>query len=140
MILLDTNVVSEMMRDRPEPRVVAWLNRQIAEDLALSSVSLSEVLLGIAALPDGRRKIALSQSFGAQMATLFGPRILPFDAAAAKAYALLVSQARALGRAIGRADREIAAIAMVHGLVVASRDIAPFDAAGLVVVNPWNIP
>ena len=140
MILLDTNVVSEMMRDRPEPRVVAWLNKQIAEDLALSSVSLSEVLLGIAALPDGRRKIALSQSFGAQMATLFGSRILSFDAAAAKAYALLVSQARTLGRAIGRADGEIAAIAMVHGLVVASRDTAPFDAAGLMVVNPWNIP
>ena len=97
-------------------------------------------LLGIAALPDGRRKIALSQSFGAQVANLFGPRILPFDAAAAKAYALLVSQARAFRRAIVRADGEIAAIAMVHGLVVASRDTAPFDAAGLVVVNPWNIP
>jgi predicted nucleic acid-binding protein len=139
MILLDTNVVSEMMRDRPDPRTVAWLNNKIVEDLAISTISLSEILLGIASLPDGRRKIGLSQSFGAQVAGLFGSRILSFDVAAAQAYAMLVSQACAQGRAIGRADGEIAAIAMARGLIVASRDTAPFEAAGLMVINPWSI-
>jgi predicted nucleic acid-binding protein len=139
MILLDTNVVSEMMRDRPDPRTVAWLNNKIVEDLAISTISLSEILLGIASLPDGRRKIGLSQSFGAQVAGLFGSRILSFDVAAAQAYAMLVSQARAQGRDIGRADGEIAAIAMARGLIVASRDTAPFEAAGLMVINPWSI-
>lgn len=138
MILLDTNVVSETMRRVPDPRVVAWLDAQAAETLYFSTVSLAELLLGVAVLPGGRRKTELALSLGAQSAVLFGDRVLPFDIAAARAYAEIVGGARAVGRTIGFADGQIAAIAVTRALAVASRDTAPFEAAGLVVVNPWR--
>lgn len=135
MILLDTNVVSEAMRPSPEPVVRAWLNDQAAEALYLSSVTLAELLFGIACMRFGRRKDALGSSLNDFLA-LFGPRVLPFDAEAARSYALLRS--RAAGRAIGTADGYIAAIAAAHNLIVATRDTAPFEAAGLTVINPWQ--
>jgi toxin FitB len=138
MILLDTNVVSEMMRVAPDPGVVDWLDAQLAETLHLSAVSLAELLLGIAVLPDGRRKSELSLSLGTQAAALFGPRVLGFDETAAGAFAIIVSRAHASGFSIGTADAQIAAIAATHRLVVATRDTAPFAAAGLTVINPWN--
>lgn len=137
MILLDTNVVSEAMRPSPEPVVRAWLNDQAAEALYLSSVTLAELLFGIACMPFGRRKDALGSSLNDFLA-LFGPRVLPFDAEAARSYALLRARARAAGRAIGTADGYIAAIATAHNLIVATRDTAPFEAAGLTVINPWQ--
>ncbi|HYG86833.1 MAG TPA: type II toxin-antitoxin system VapC family toxin [Azospirillum sp.] len=138
MILLDTNVVSETMRAAPEPRVVAWLDAQLVETLHLSAVSLAELLLGIAVLPDGKRKVQLGIDLTTRAAGLFGERVLPFDARAASAYADVVSRARAGGRAIGVADGQIAAIAAARGLIVATRDVAPFEAAGVPVVNPWT--
>jgi predicted nucleic acid-binding protein len=140
MILVDTNVVSEMMRRAPDPKVVAWLDAQVAETLYLSAVSLAELLLGIAVLPDGRRKVELGLSLGGRAAALFGPRVLAFDYAAAKAFAAAVSQARAAGRQIGMADGQIAATAAAHGLMVATRDTTPFEAVGLKVINPWDEP
>ena len=137
MILLDTNVISETMRATPEPRVIAWLDAQIADTLYLSAVSLAELLLGVAVLPDGKRKAHLASEPTARAAALFGSRVLSFDAAAAAAYAEVVSRARSSGRAIGVADGQIAAIATAHGLIVATRDVAPFEAAGVPVVNPW---
>ena len=111
MILLDTNVVSEPMRPNGNPAVRAWLDRQVAETLYLTATSLSG---------------------------LFGSRILPFDRTAAIAYAPLVRRARKGGRSISVADGQIAAIAAVHGLTVATRDTAPFIAAGVPVTNPWE--
>ena len=137
MILVDTNVVSEMMRRSPEPRVVAWLDEQIAETLFLSTVSLAELLLGIAVLPQGRRKHELGQSLALRLTTLFGSRLLGFDAQAAEAYATVVARARAAGRPVGLADGQIAAIAATHRLSVATRDTAPFEAGGVPFVNPW---
>jgi toxin FitB len=137
MILVDTNVVSEMMRHAPEPRVVAWLDDQSAETLFLSTVSLAELLLGIAVLPQGRRKMELGQSLALQLAGLFGPRLLPFDADAAEAYSRVVTKALAAGRPMGFADGQIAAVAAAHRLAVATRDTAPFEAGGVTVVNPW---
>lgn len=138
MILLDTNVVSETMRATPEPRVVAWLDAQLAETLHLSAVSLAELLLGIAVLPDGKRKVQLAVDLTTRAAALFGERVLPFDAGAASMYADIVSRARAAGRAIGIADGQIAGIAAARGLIVATRDVGPFEAAGVSVVNPWS--
>lgn len=138
MILLDTNVVSETMRTTPEPRVVAWLDAQLAETLHLSPISLAELLLGIAVLPDGKRKVQLGLDLTRWAAALFGERVLSFDATAAQAYAEIVSRARAGGRAIGVADGQIAAIAAARGLIVATRDATPFEAAGVAVVNPWT--
>ncbi len=137
MILLDTNVISETMRAVPEPRVIAWLDAQAVETLYLSTISLAELLLGIAVLPDGRRKTQLELGLEDKAAALFGPRLLPFDTAAARAYADIISRARTAGRAIGVADGQIAAIAAACGLIVATRDTAPFEAAGVAVVNPW---
>ena len=136
MILLDTNVVSETMRKAPEPRVVTWLDAQAAETLFLTTISLAELLFGIAVLHTGRRKATL-QSAMIENAALFGDRLLSFDVAAAQAYAEIMSKARRAGRAIGVADGQIAAIAAAHRLTVATRDEAPFEAAGIPVVNPW---
>lgn len=138
MILLDTNVVSEMMRAVPDPRVVAWLDAQVVETLHLSTVSLAELLLGVAVLPDGKRKAQLQGSLDGALQALFGERLLTFDAAAAQAYARLISRARMIGRPIGPMDGMIGAIAEAHRLIVASRDVAPFEAAGLTVISPWS--
>lgn len=137
MILIDTNVVSETMRAAPATRVVAWLDAQVAETLYVSAVSMAELLSGVAVLPDGRRKIELGPMLGTRAAALFGGRILPFDLAAAEAYAGIVARARAAGRAVGLADGQIAAIAMARGLAVATRDTGPFVAAGVPTIDPW---
>lgn len=135
MILVDTNVVLETMRAVPDPAVIAWPDAQLAESLYLSSINLSELLLGIAVLPDGRRKIELRSVLLSQALVLFGDRVLTFDVPAAEAYATIVSRARATGVAIGVADGQIAAIATARGFAVATRDTKPFEAA---VINPWT--
>lgn len=139
MIILDTNVVSEPMKPDGHRGVQAWLDDQIAETLYLTSISLSELLLGVEVLPDGKRKAGLAAALSDLLSTLFGARVLPFDQQAATMYAGRVSQARAAGRAISTADGQIAAIAAVHGFTVATRDTAPFVAAGVPVVNPWEV-
>ena len=137
MIVLDTNVVSEAMKPKPDPSVRAWLNEQSADTLYLSSVSLAELLFGIAALPDGRRKNMLSEALDGLMA-LFRGRVLSFDADAARKYAELATTARTAGRGFPVPDGYIAAIAVSQGHQVASRDMAPFEAANLDVINPWE--
>jgi predicted nucleic acid-binding protein len=138
MILIDTNVVSETMRRSPEIKVVAWLNSQASETLHLSAISLAELMLGIAVMPNGRHKTELGLALGERALGLFKERVLAFDEAAASAYASVISRARASGQPIGMADGQIAAIAITHGLTVATRDTVPFEAAGLPVINPWN--
>ncbi|WP_018236868.1 type II toxin-antitoxin system VapC family toxin [Ensifer sp. BR816] len=137
MILLDTNVVSEAMKPEPNLAVRSWLNEQAAETLYLSSVTLAELLFGIGALPDGRRKKALAETLDGVL-ELFGDRVLPFDVEAARHYAGLAVKARAAGRGFPTPDGYIAAIAASKGFIIATRDISPFEAAGLAVVNPWN--
>jgi predicted nucleic acid-binding protein len=139
VIIVDTNVVSEPMKADGNSRVRNWLDDQIAETLYLTSISLSELLLGVRVLPDGKRKEGLAAALTELLTELFGPRILSFDQQAAAAYAVRVSRARASGRAISMADGQIAAIAAVQGFTVATRDTAPFIAAGVPVVNPWEI-
>ena len=138
MIILDTNVVAEPMRASGNPGVQAWLDEQAAETLYLTATSLSELLLGIEILPDGKRKKGLSAALSELLVRLFGLRILPFDQQAAMAYAPLVGRARAGGRLISVADAQIAAIAAVHGFTVATRDFAPFVAVGVPIINPWD--
>lgn len=138
MIVLDTNVVSEPMRRNGSPAVRAWLDRQVAETLYLTATSLSELMVGIEILPDGKRKEGLDIALSELLNMLFGSRILPFDRMAALAYAPLAGRARAAGRPISVADGQIAAIAVVHGYTVATRDTAPFVAAGVPVINPWE--
>jgi toxin FitB len=138
MILLDTNVVSEPIRRHPDTRVLDWLDAQVIETLYFSTISLAELLLGVENLPIGRRRTALAAALKQQIADLFGDRIIPFDIAAAEAYAKVVARARSQGQAISIADGQIAGVAAANKFRVASRDDQPFRAAGLVVINPWK--
>lgn len=137
MIVLDTNVVSEAMKPAPHPSVGAWLNDQAAETLYLSSVTLAELLFGISALPAGKRKAMLAQALDGLLG-LFRDRVLPFDTDAARRYADLAVTAKTRGRGFPTPDGYIAAIAASRGFIVASRDTAPFEAAGMSVINPWE--
>lgn len=140
MILLDTNVVSEPLKLTCDVGVLTWIDAQIIETLYLSTISLAELRFGIAALPSGKRRDTLHASLEQRILPLFAGRILPFDAAASAAYAMLRARVRTEGKAIAPADGYIAATATAHGLIVATRDIGPFVAAGLTVINPWNTP
>ena len=137
MILLDTNVVSEAMRPKPDQNVLAWLDAQAAETLYLSTVSLAELLLGIESLPAGKRREVLAAALAEQVIALFGERVVPFDLAAAQTYAKTVTRARRHGHPIAVADAQIAATAASRHFGVATRDEAPFRAAGVPVINPW---
>ena len=137
MILLDTNVVSEAMTREPHPRVRAWLDAQAAETLFLSSITVAELLVGIGALPAGKRKDTLAAALD-DVLDLFIARVLPFDTAAARHYADLAVKARAGGKGFPTPDGYIAAIAATHGFAVASRDTSAFKAAGLTVIDPWT--
>ncbi|AOJ89748.1 plasmid stability protein StbB [Burkholderia sp. MSMB0856] len=137
MILVDTNVISEPLRREPSLAVIEWLDAQNVETLFLAAISLAEMRFGVAALPEGRRRDWLHQSIEQRIVPLFRGRVLPFDDAASKAYASLRAKARATGNALASADGFIAATAAANGLIVATRDVAPFEAAGLRVIDPW---
>ncbi len=137
MIVLDTNVVSEAMKPAPHPAVLAWLNEQATETLYLSTVTLAELLFGIRALPASKRRDMSTQALDGLM-RLFRDRVLPFDMDAARHYAELAVAARAAGRGFRTPDGYIAAIAASRGFIVASRDRAPYQAACVTVINPWN--
>jgi predicted nucleic acid-binding protein len=138
VILVDTNVISEPLKAQGDPRVVAWLDRQPAETLFISTISVSEILFGIAALAAGKRRDRLAEAFENVVLRLFSGRLLSFDLEAARAYASLMSAARARGLSISVVDGQIAAIAQANGFSVATRDETPFRAAGLNIVNPWT--
>jgi predicted nucleic acid-binding protein len=138
MIVLDTNVISEVTKPAPAAAVLAWLNDQPAETLYLSSVTLAEMSFGIATLPAGKRKNLLAQAFD-KWIDLFAGRLLSFDEDAARRYAELALAARQNGRGLPLPDGYIAAIAASHGFIVASRDTSPFAACGVEVIDPWKV-
>jgi predicted nucleic acid-binding protein len=137
MIILDTNVASEPMRPACAPAVTAWFDRQERAKLYLTAINLSELLFGIALAPEGRRKQGLAAGLVALKKSI-STDVLSFDEAAAMAYSELMARARAKGFAISEPDGQIAAIAKVRGFAVATRDVAPFKAAGVAVINPWE--
>jgi len=137
VILLDTNLVSEAIKPSPHPAVLAWLDAQAAETLFLSSITVAELLFGIGALPDGKRKNLLAARIDGLL-DQFAGRVLPFDAEAARRYASLAVKARAAGRGFPAPDGYIAAIAAAQGFAVASRDTSAFSAAGLTVIDPGS--
>ncbi|WP_423763438.1 type II toxin-antitoxin system VapC family toxin [Burkholderia sp. NLJ2] len=137
MILVDTNVIAEPLRREPSAAVIEWLDAQNAETLFLAAISLAEIRFSVATLPEGRRREQLHQRIEQRVLSLFRGRILPFDDAASKAYASLWARARAAGNAIAPVDAFVAATAEANGLIVATRDVAPFEAVGLRVIDPW---
>jgi hypothetical protein len=139
MIILDTNVISEPLRPAGEGAVLTWLDQQDVETLYLTSVTVAELRFGIAALPLGKRRRRLEKDFEKRILSLFTRRILPFDEDAAIPYARIRSEARSKGEAIGITGAFIAAIAAHRGFTVATRDVSPFETAGIPVINPWNL-
>lgn len=137
MIILDTNVISEPMRAAPDPAVIAWLNGQPDAALFTTSITVMELRFGIERLPEGRRKSDLWDVLDFTLSRLVGPRVLIFDTPAAAMAARIAAEAEKAGMPMGQADAQIAAIASTHGFAIATRDVAPFQAAGLAVINPW---
>lgn len=138
MILLDTNVVSEPLRPLPSQAVVAWINAQPLETLFLSAITVAELRAGLSLLPAGKRRSALQDALEKRVLPLFAGRVLAFDMGCTPAYAELLARGRSKGESIAMADACIAAIAATHRLTVASRDTAPFVAAGVEVIDPWD--
>ena len=137
MIVLDTNVVSELMRTTPQPEVLAWLDDQPTSTLFVTTITEAEILTGIAILPDGRRRRGLTAAVERAFGILFAGRMLSFDSAAAHAYASIAAARRAVGNPISQADCEIAAIARSQGASVATRDVKGFRDCGIEVASPW---
>jgi predicted nucleic acid-binding protein len=137
MILLDTNVVSELMRPAPSEAVLAWFAAQDAGDLYLSAIGEAELRRGAALLPAGKRRDQLMATIDAMIAEDFAGRILPFDSAAAQAFVLVFLERRAAGRPISFADCQIAATARAQGAAIATRNTADFAGCGIAVIDPW---
>lgn len=136
--LLDTNVLSEMLRAAPNAAVTAWVAAQPAESLFVSSVTQAEMLLGARLLPAGKRRQSLQTALAAMFAEDFAQRILAFDSAAVPGYVNVVCNRRAAGRPISQFDAQIAAIALRHGDKLATRNVSDFEGCGLSLVDPWQ--
>ena len=138
MILLDTNVVSELMKPAPAAAVARWIAEQPATTLYTSSITQAEVLHGILLLPAGRRRSTLEAAAEAMFDEDFGGRVLPFGGEAARAYAQIAAQRRRSGRSISHFDAQIAAIARSARASVATRNVGDYEECGITIVNPWD--
>jgi len=140
MFLLDTNVVSELMRPKPEPSVEAWVAGQPPKDLFLSAVSEAELRYGAAILPKGRRRATLFSDIEGMLQRAFGDRVLPFDREAARTFGDIGAMRRAVGLNVDPVDCQIAAIARCRGLTVVTRNVSHFEGMGIALVDPWAKP
>lgn len=139
MILLDTNVLSEVMRAQPAPQVLAWMDLLPTNTIYVSSITEAEMLLGVSLLPVGKRRNALASQVSRLFEEYFQQRCLAFDTRAAAHYARIVSHRQRIGRPMSTEDGQIAAIACSQGYRLATRNVADFaDIAGLSIINPWN--
>ncbi len=138
MIVLDTNVISELMRDAPRSSVLAWLDDQPSVRLFVTTITEAEVHLGIALLPAGKRRDGIAEAAGRVFGVFFHGRILPFDSEAAHAYAVIAARRRADGRPISQFDCQIASIAHCRGAALATRNTRDFEGSGIDLINPWE--
>ena len=137
-LLLDTDVLSEIMRSAPSPAVLAWLAAQRQDTLLVSAVTQAEMMLGARLLPAGKRRDALQRGLRMLFDEDFAQRILPFDAEAVPHYVDVVARRRAAGRPISQFDAQIAAIALAHGASVVTRSVTDFEGCGLALIDPWR--
>ena len=137
-VLLDTNVVAELLRPSPNPAVESWAAALPATELHFSTVGEAELRYGVLILPTGRRRDALALAIAGVLREDFDGRILPFDSAAARAYADIVAVRRSAGCIVAPADGQIAAIARSRGMAVAARNVRDFEDTGIEVVDPWT--
>ncbi|KAB1641694.1 type II toxin-antitoxin system VapC family toxin [Gulosibacter chungangensis] len=137
MIVLDTNVISEIFRPEPDLRVVAWIEG-LQDDVAITSVTLAELLAGVARLPDGKRRSTLAARINMALEPYRDTRaILPFDESAAEQYAAVLVARERDGRPIHTADAQIAAICRANGAICATRNTSDFEGTGIELINPW---
>ncbi|MDQ7728713.1 type II toxin-antitoxin system VapC family toxin [Halomonas sp. SpR8] len=139
MIVLDTNVLSELMRPVPDARVVDWLDRQDAIFVTISAITVAEILYGIERLPDGSRKRGFAAKAAAMFEEDFSGRILSFDSGAAIHYAEQVAVSESTGRQVHMADAQIAAICIQHEAVLATRNVKDFEKLSVETINPWEM-
>jgi len=138
MIVLDTNVVSELMRPAPNPAIESWIANRPAASLFFSAVGEAELRFGLAIMPAGRRRDAFASEIEAMLREDFAGRILPFDSEAARAYAVIAASRRVAGRPIAEADCQIAAIARSRGMALATRNVRDFEDTGIHILDPWT--
>jgi toxin FitB len=139
VIVLDTNVLSELIRATPSPAVLAWARAQDAAAIFTTAVCEAELLFGVAAMAEGRRRTALARAVEAILGTILGGRVLPFDRAAARLYGELAAESRRSGRPVGIADLQIAAIARARNAgAIATRNTQHFADCGVVIIDPWS--
>lgn len=136
MIVLDTNVLSELMRRAPDERVLAWVDAKASP--AITAITVAELLYGVERLDDGARKTGLASAVRALVREEFRDRVLPFDGTAAERYGVLVAERVRQGRPINAADAQIAAICHVHGASLATRNVRDFEDTGIDVIDPWT--
>jgi predicted nucleic acid-binding protein len=139
VIILDTNVVSELMKPAPAGRVVGWIAAQPASALYTTSITQAEILHGLALLPKGKRRNALESAAEAMLREDFAGRILPFGSDAAQAYGRIAADRRRAGLPISQFDAQIAAIARSAGAAIATRNVTDYDRCGVKIVNPWHV-
>lgn len=138
MIVLDTNVISEIFRPQPDARVVVWLE-SLTDDVAITAITLAELLSGVRRLPAGRRRTELARAIDAALQPYRNTRsLLPFDDDAAQAYADVLVGREHAGLPISMADAQIAAICRVNGATCATRNVKDFEETGIELVNPWS--
>ena len=137
MLVIDTNVASELMRPVPTPTVAAWIAERDAAEMYLTAISEAELRFGVAILPAGRRRNALEAALLRWLDLGFAERILPFESTAARAYAEIAAGRRQARRPIGEADCQIAAISRSRGAVLVTRNVRDFQGTGVEVVDPW---
>jgi predicted nucleic acid-binding protein len=138
VIVLDTNVLSELARAEPDQAVTSWIARQRRGELCTTAISEAELAYGLAHLPGGRRRDLLAAAVARLLGEGLGGRVLPFDRAAAGAYGAFVAARRAAGRPVATADAQIAAIARARGaLLIATRDLGGFQDCGVRLADPW---
>ena len=138
MIILDTNVVSELMRPAPEPRVLHWFGNQAAEDLHVTAITMAEILYGIELISAARRRDVVRAAAEKMFEAVFGDRILTFEDRAARAFSQIASSRRRQGKPMTEFDAQIAAISRVHGATLATRNPYVFEGCGVRLVNPWE--
>ncbi len=138
MIVLDANVLSELLRPNPARQVETWLSAQDGSEIYFTAVGEAELRHGVAIMPAGKRQAELSSAIEGLLGEDFRERILPFDRAAARAYATIAAERRAAGRPISQFDCQICAIALANEAVVATRNTADFEGCGVVVIDPWS--
>ena len=138
ILVVDTNVASELMRPQPTAAVAAWIAERDAQDMYLTAVSEAELLYGVAIMPIGKRRSALEAAMTRWLDRGFRERILPFDSAAARVYAEIAAERRRAGRPIGEADCQIAAISRSRGAVLVTHNVRDFEGTGLNVIDPWS--